>query len=146
MDGSKNSSLPQILGDMCDRMWLRSQGSLNDTVCQGFAYDTQTEMFTFFGHSQNQPIVLTQQNTCNRPTSLLWVLNAGMLSGPPFPAPLALCPVLSHCSLICISLLLNPTCQQYFADSSSYPAWSCTMSSCRLVECARHLRTFEGQN
>ena len=87
-DGSKNSSLPQILGDMCDRMWLPSENSQDEGVCQGFAYDTQHETFTFFGQLQAQPIVLTNETTCNRPTSLLWILNAGMPSVPPPLLPL----------------------------------------------------------
>ncbi|KAL0050486.1 hypothetical protein WJX82_000670 [Trebouxia sp. C0006] len=77
-DGSKNSSLPQILGDMCDRMWLPSKGSQDEAVCQGFAYDTQHETFTFFGQLQAKTIDLTDETTCNRPTSLLWILNAAL--------------------------------------------------------------------
>lgn len=99
-DGSKNSSLPQVLGDMCDSMWLPSEGSQDEAVCQGFAYDTQNETFTFFGQLQTQPIVLTNETTCNRPTSLLWILNAGMPSVPPSPAPLALYLGLPDCSLL----------------------------------------------
>jgi len=77
-DDQTNQTLPEVLGSMCDDMWQTSPGNtVNEIVCQGFIYDSDTDTFTFVGQQQKALISMTQLNKCNRPTSLLWILDAG---------------------------------------------------------------------
>ena len=48
-------------------------------VCQGFVYDEFNGVASFLGQDKTQLIYLSKQpQTCNRPGSSLWLLNAGM--------------------------------------------------------------------
>lgn len=72
-DGENNASLPAVLADICNDLWL------SPMVCQGFVYDEFTGVASFLGQDKTQLIYLSKQpQTCNRPGSSLWLLNAGM--------------------------------------------------------------------
>ncbi len=70
-DGVGNGSLPGVLAQICNDLWLLPM------VCQGFIYDNFTGVASFLGQDQNQLIDLSHQpKTCNRPGSSMWLLNA----------------------------------------------------------------------
>ena len=72
-DGENDASLPGVLADICNNLWLLP------SVCQGFVYDEFTGIASFLGQDKDQLIELSKQpQTCNRPGSSLWLLNAGM--------------------------------------------------------------------
>ena len=72
-DGENGASLPAVLADICNNLWLLP------SVCQGFVYDEFTGIASFLGQDKDQLIELSKQpQTCNRPGSSLWLLNAGM--------------------------------------------------------------------
>lgn len=72
-DGENGAALPAVLADICNSLWLLPR------VCQGFVYDEFTGIASFLGQDKDQLIELSKQpQTCNRPGSLLWLLNAGM--------------------------------------------------------------------
>ncbi|KAL0055196.1 hypothetical protein WJX82_008627 [Trebouxia sp. C0006] len=70
-DGENGASLPAVLADICNNLWLLP------SVCQGFVYDEFTGIASFLGQDKDQLIELSKQpQTCNRPGSSLWLLNA----------------------------------------------------------------------
>jgi len=72
-DGENDTSLPAVLAEICNNLWLLPK------VCQGFVYDEFTGIASFLGQDKDQLIELSKQpQTCNRPGSSLWLLNAGM--------------------------------------------------------------------
>ncbi len=72
-DGENDASLPAVLAEICNNLWLLPK------VCQGFVYDEFTGIASFLGQDKDQLIELSKQpQTCNRPGSSLWLLNAGM--------------------------------------------------------------------
>ncbi|DBA88079.1 TPA: hypothetical protein ACH3X2_005080 [Trebouxia sp. C0005] len=72
-DGENGAALPAVLADICNSLWLLPR------VCQGFVYDEFTGIASFLGQDKDQLIELSKQpQTCNRPGSLLWLLNAAI--------------------------------------------------------------------
>ncbi|DBB15207.1 TPA: hypothetical protein ACH3X3_004211 [Trebouxia sp. C0006] len=72
-DGENDASLPGVLADICNNLWLLP------SVCQGFVYDEFTGIASFLGQDKDQLIELSKQpQTCDRPGSSLWLLNAAI--------------------------------------------------------------------
>ncbi|DBA76141.1 TPA: hypothetical protein ACH3X1_009878 [Trebouxia sp. C0004] len=72
-DGDNGTALPAVLAEICNNLWLLPR------VCQGFVYDELTGIASFLGQDKDQLIELSKQpQTCSRPGSSLWLLNAAI--------------------------------------------------------------------
>lgn len=65
-----SANLPEELANICNGL------TINNTICQGFNFDSRFHVAVFKGQPPNVPLDL-KHNACNTPGYSVWALNAG---------------------------------------------------------------------